>query len=457
MANIRMGKSAHPTEHVLYSGSDRESKGAIFRPLFDVFLFIALLASLAIYFNQDALLGQEPAPQLADTVDITIDDLLLNKTGLIDDNVDRLLSEVNAGSSRESILDQSVKEFINQSYLTMVDAESYQAKKVHIYEVVDQQQKREKINRILIEANELFEQDKLTTPEFENAFSKYQYVLSLDPDNPKALEGINNIVNRYVFFMDKVIEKNEFYKVSILIDSAYNVGEGYVDIEPIIEKYKAYLSEDDLLSYQALFQSNEVEDVTALSDERVVSDKLIKADYQITELAMGLIEDGESDTALKVLSEFVELYPGKSHAYDLLLQHYLNNGDAKSAEHIIYQNVQYESVYLAEKTARVFIASGDYRNALTLLESNKPEFTGNPDYYYLLAGLNIKLGHYEEAHSIYEKLVMSNRYNAYYWFGLAVTLDAKGEESAVRGYNVAKKIAIKGSLIDRYYQYRFVG
>lgn len=436
-----------------------EGKKDSFRPLLDVFLFVAFLASLAIYFNQDEWLSEEEKDHTIGS-EITIDDLLLNKTGLIDDNVDQFLQKIEGGTAIENTFDAQTIEYIDKSYELVVNASFYKPKNVVIYEVVDQEKQRKKVNNLLVQANNYFEQDKLTTPEFENAFSKYQYVLALDPDNTQALQGIKNIVDRYVFFIDKVIDKKETYKVPILIESARSVGEGYVDIMPIIEKYKAYLSKEDLLHHykQNDKQSKDVSTQVVNYDKKYYSSKkIIEADYQISQVSMDLIKNGKTDLALKILNDFVSLYPAKSQAYDLLVQLYLDKGDTHSAEDIIYQNVQFESVYLAEKTARLFIARGDYGSALTLLESHKPEFSGNPDYYYLLAGLYIKLHDYDNAHDIYEKLVIDNRYNAYYWFGLAVALNAKGDEGALTSFSVAKKIAAKGSLLEKYYQYDAVG
>jgi len=429
------------------------------RPLFDVFLFIAFLASLAIYFNQDALLGDKSVSETP-LVDVSVDDLLLNKTGLIDDNVDRFLNQVAPGYTQESIFDEQTRDYVDKSYDEIVSVHLQQVKNIHIYELIDEEKRHEKISSVLIEANLLFEQDKLTTPKFENAFSKYQYVLALDSNNAPALQGINNIINRYVFFIDSVIEKQEIHKVSILLESIRSVGEGYVDISIYFDKYKRYLKDDDPVLYASVKEIDIKEDHNRqpkYSPEHYNSEKIAKADYQITAVSMDLMKKNQSKTALKIISDFVNLYQGKSHAYDLLLQLHLNNGNTKAAEDIIYQNVQFESVYLAEKTARVIIARHDYQSALTLLESHKPDFNSNPDYYYLLAGLYIKVHSYKKAHKIYERLVTSNRYNAYYWFGLAVALEAQGDEAAITSYSVAKKIAVKGSLIDQYYQYDYVG
>ena len=401
------------------------------RLLFDVFLFIAFLASLAIYFNQELLFPKPITPVTITDNDITVDDLLLSKTGLIDENVDRFLSQVNANYSQKMAIDPQTVAFVDESYELIVKAQKQLPKNIHIYELVDLQNQQDKINRGLREANRLFKQDKLTMPRFENAFSKYEYVLALDPNNKEAMQGIRNIVDRYIFFIEKVVEKNEFFKVPILIESVRNVGENYVDIFPIVEKYKTYLSEDDL---QAFYHQNTKDHDLKQYD---------KAKQVIT--------------AKQVLSEFVSLYPGKSKSYDLLLQLYMDEGNIEKAERIIYQNVQSESVYLAEKTARLFIARGDYAGALSLLESYKADFTRHPDYHYLLAGLYLKLDEYTKAKNIYEKLVSTNRYNAYYWFGLATALQAKGDELAFTGFSVAKKIATKGSIMDRYYQYASLG
>jgi len=427
------------------------------RPLFDVFLFIAFLASLAIYFNQDAWFSESNAVKPATKEAITVEDLLLNKTGLIDENVDRFLNEVSTGYLPSNAIDPQHKKFIDESFALVISTKKPLPKNIHIYELVDYEKRNAKVALALKEANDLFKEDKLTTPKYENAFSKYEHVLALDPNNKEAIQGIQNIVNRYVYFIEKVIRKRENYKVPILIESARNVGENYVNILPIVEKYKKYLSADDLQAFYHQKTKDIALSKTVKDDIRYASNKIVEADYKITQVAMDLIKDNHSETALRVLSDFVALYPGKSQAYDLLLQLYLDQDDVDAAEKVIYQNVQFESVYLAEKAARVFIARDDYAGALSLLESHQAEFSASPDYYYLLAGLYVKSGSYDKAQTIYEKLIVANRYNAYYWFGLAMALQAKGDELAIRSFSVAKRIAIKDSLIDRFYQYVSVG
>jgi len=54
------------------------------------------------------------------------------------------------------------------------------------------------IHRLLEEAATAFEDTRLTTPVDDNAYYRYLRVLSLDPDNDQAEEGISNIVEKYL-------------------------------------------------------------------------------------------------------------------------------------------------------------------------------------------------------------------------------------------------------------------
>ena len=64
----------------------------------------------------------------------------------------------------------------------------------------------------------------LTTPPFNNAFHTYQTVLKTEPDNADAIEGISIIKNKYIYWADHDLKKNNyrramiFYKKALAID-----------------------------------------------------------------------------------------------------------------------------------------------------------------------------------------------------------------------------------------------
>ncbi len=66
------------------------------------------------------------------------------------------------------------------------------------------------IYRLLNEAQECFNNIRLTTPEGNNAFDKYKKILSLDPRNDEAQNGITKIYNKYINWGDKRYNIGEY-------------------------------------------------------------------------------------------------------------------------------------------------------------------------------------------------------------------------------------------------------
>jgi hypothetical protein len=63
---------------------------------------------------------------------------------------------------------------------------------------------------MLYEASLAFEDGRLLFPAGDNAYDRYQEVLSFFPDNPIALQGIEDIVTRYVSMANSAIENAQF-------------------------------------------------------------------------------------------------------------------------------------------------------------------------------------------------------------------------------------------------------
>ncbi|HFA59653.1 MAG TPA: VWA domain-containing protein, partial [Rhodospirillales bacterium] len=76
------------------------------------------------------------------------------------------------------------------------------------------------VARLLEEAERLFEQKKLTTPEGESALSRYRAVLALDPDNEAAKEGIRRIVATYVDWARAAGERGDTRKQVAYLERA---------------------------------------------------------------------------------------------------------------------------------------------------------------------------------------------------------------------------------------------
>lgn len=369
-----------------------------------------------------------------------------------------------ADNSYHSKAPKSVLDFISAYSYIPNDLEQESESKVVIYEIIDEIDNSKKIDAFLSEATILFKGDKLTSPKGNNAFERYQMVLSLDSENKEALDGVQRIVDRYVDLSERVIKKNESYKVAGLIKNAYFVGERYIDMKPIVKKYAAYIDDQSVfinMSSETINLSsdtisapieNTVDDKQVISIERSISD----VDKDIALTASKLLADNNIDGAIVVLKRFTSLsdYWGKS--YDLLFNLYIKQSNIKQAELLISNNNTLDIFQMAEKVARLFIAGEDLDSALNLLNSHNPDVNQYNEYYAVKAGLYHDSEKYNKAIDLYRKLISIDHDNARYWLGLAVSLDAVSDDGAVNAFRYAYEYSAPDSKVKQYIEQRLL-
>jgi serine/threonine protein kinase len=82
------------------------------------------------------------------------------------------------------------------------------------------------IERQLREATQDLAADRLTTPADSNAFSRYRAVLALDPANEAALQGLHDILTRYLVLAKAAANENNFDLARTYLDKAGAVSPG---------------------------------------------------------------------------------------------------------------------------------------------------------------------------------------------------------------------------------------
>jgi hypothetical protein len=81
----------------------------------------------------------------------------------------------------------------------------------------------EKVANLLSECQSHYQANRLTTGTPGTALTCYQTVLQLDPDNRSALNGLNNIQNRYLSWIESAIRQNNLTKANAYIASLQKV------------------------------------------------------------------------------------------------------------------------------------------------------------------------------------------------------------------------------------------
>jgi tetratricopeptide (TPR) repeat protein len=415
-------------------------------------LFVILLMSIALYVWDNGLLTQSgpsnlesfhPAPALGD---------------LLSDGVVEQLQPETAGSVRDSHLELDVG--VPEDIVKFIDADISADKKIEgksgiaLVEIKTAADNIVDVQKILNSGNQLFKRDRLMSPPEHNAFARYEKVLSIQPDNTEALNGIKNIVNRYVSLADMVIAKNEEYKVPELIKKAYQAGEKYVDVSALIQRFSKYLSDDSVLfdAGSELDVAIDQEDGISVSENEVTHHELISsADSRIAETAYRLYVDGDTTSAEKVLKNFTQLSGFWGASNDLLLKMYLAENEIAKAENLIYESKALDAYQFAEKAARVMMRRGDSDGALRMMSAYRPEFLENKNYYVLLASLYNKVGDFQRSVYWYRQLLSLDHKDARLWLGLAVSLDALNHDSdALQAFDYVRLYAQNQSAVKNY-------
>jgi len=99
---------------------------------------------------------------------------------------------------------------------------------------------------ILYEALQALSDDRLLTPIDDNAHARFRRVLAYDSDNPIALQGIQDIVLRYLELCEQSMHRGLFEEASTMLDRARFVDADHPDIERVSLALEAEMSSADL-------------------------------------------------------------------------------------------------------------------------------------------------------------------------------------------------------------------
>jgi hypothetical protein len=121
--------------------------------------------------------------------------------------------------------------------------------------VVEEQ--RRLIADLLFEGLQALDADRLLTPVDDNAHARFMRVLAYDPDNELALEGLQNIVLRYLALSEESSYRGQFDEARRLLDRARFVDVDHPDIGKTWRMLQAEMNSGDLffeLDNQEFFQ-----------------------------------------------------------------------------------------------------------------------------------------------------------------------------------------------------------
>ena len=114
---------------------------------------------------------------------------------------------------------------------------------------------------ILYEALQALDEDRLLTPIDDNAHARFMRVLAYDFDNSIALEGIQDIVTRYLQLSRESMYRGQFEESRIMLDRASFVDSAHPLIEVVSQELQQEMKSGDLffdLDYREFSRRSEL-------------------------------------------------------------------------------------------------------------------------------------------------------------------------------------------------------
>lgn len=128
---------------------------------------------------------------------------------------------------------------------------------------------------ILYAALQALSEDRLLTPVDDNAHGRFKRVLAMDPKNELALEGLQNIVVRYLQLVGESMNRGIFDEAETLLGRARFVDPSHPGIAAAVEALRLEMNSNDLFfkldypSYSARSElaQNELADIARQTRE----------------------------------------------------------------------------------------------------------------------------------------------------------------------------------------------
>ena len=302
--------------------------------------------------------------------------------------------------------------------------------------------------------------DQLTRPLDASAFLFFQKALSLAPQNPEAIAGLQAIADRYATLALRQLEQGERDGARRMLEKAEGVWPDRESVARVRDQLAAGILE------RAYAQSSSVASSSAsplMSPPASVSDSavtqtLASQDRAAVAEARTLIESGKTSSAAQQLHDFLQeqqqqrRWPEQSRR--TLLELYLAQNNMAQARGLLTTGLPAEqAAYLQAKIAN---NEGDYEAAIGHLESALDDVdTSDETYRALMASLYQRLERSASAQVYYTRLLQAFGSKARYWLGLGVAMDRQGDyPAAANAYRRAQSAADTNTTIQNFTRQR---
>lgn len=310
--------------------------------------------------------------------------------------------------------------------------------------------------------------NRLTTPDYDNAYDRFRAVLSLNPDDEQGLAGLQKVRQRYLQMLDKALNQQRHQSVPGLIRKALLVGVSQKDIDAQVAAHsrpaqpqsaieptfsRATASSGGVASEAAVAPTPAIPaSVTAASENEVpmLSQSFKTRDEKMVEQARNLKASGFGERALQQLEFFVNENPNSVAAYQELFSSYIQADRLQLAHKLLDKGAHLSPANQAYLSAQLLVAEKNYPAAVGKLLLHSPPLKSWQSYYALQAALYHKLGDLKQSELGYRQLVSAVPNNPAYWLGLSVALDDSRQVDALSAY---QKVLQLSSGVEPYIPY----
>jgi len=177
---------------------------------------------------------------------------------------------------------------------------------------------------------------------------------------------------------------------------------------------------------------------------------------QATALYQQALESHNSEQAIYLLKQSIELAPKQMSSRLRLIQLFINSGKKQNAINLLDKGlvISPHNIALIMARAQLYLQEKNAESALRLLKQISMPVK-NEAYLALLAAAYQQHKSYVHSRIHYQTLVQLNPNKAEYWLGLALAQDAlKQKEAAYNAYQQALKLHNLNSAVTNYIQHR---
>lgn len=265
------------------------------------------------------------------------------------------------------------------------------------------------VRRLLQSAEQALAVDRLTVPESNNAFYFYSTILLADPANKDALQGIEQVKQRYLALIDGAISRNEPDLARRYLDGAARAG---LDSQ-ILEQRRSGLG-------------SPANDGSEAALQRVATGSPQRTDRNLARALQQKGLTGREQQALQWVTDGAPV----THTVLALTGLYSDMGATVRLQNLqrILASRQMDLQVLP--AAHMHWLARDADLAIRRLQEVQFDDAAEVARLRLLAGLLQETGAFEAASDTYAKLVDLPGATSHDWLGLAVSLDAQNRHHA---------------------------